>query len=81
MDLSIDGIQKLVKYSSYAVIAWAISWGIFFLMLPFMVKMFGKARGGALNYAFSWITLPLIVIALEYARTHLFPEEKPAEKK
>ena len=78
MDFSVEGIQKLVKYSSYAVIAWALSWGIFFLMLPFMVKMFGKVRGGALNYAFSWFTLPLIIIGLEYLRVHFWNTEKPA---
>jgi hypothetical protein len=68
MDYSIDGIQKILKYSSYAVIAWALSWMIFFAMLPFMVKIFGKVRGGALNYAFSWITMPIIILGLEYFR-------------
>jgi hypothetical protein len=68
MDYSIDGIQKILKYSSYAVIAWALSWVIFFIMLPFMVKVFGKVRGGALNYAFSWITMPIIILGLEYFR-------------
>jgi hypothetical protein len=75
MDYSIDGIQKILKYSSYAIIAWALSWVIFFAMLPFMVKIFGKARGGALNYAFSWITMPIIIIGLEYFRRKIVSGE------
>ncbi len=75
MDYSIDGIQKILKYSSYAVIAWALSWVIFFVMLPFMVKVFGKVRGGALNYAFSWITMPIIILGLEYFRRKIVSGE------
>jgi|LauGreDrversion4_2_1035121.scaffolds.fasta_scaffold28433_4 hypothetical protein len=75
MDYSIDGIQKILKYSSYAVIAWALSWVIFFIMLPFMVKVFGKVRGGALNYAFSWITMPIIILGLEYFRRKIVSGE------
>jgi hypothetical protein len=75
MDYSIDGIQKILKYSSYAVIAWALSWVIFFIMLPFMVKVFGKVRGGALNYALSWITMPIIILGLEYFRRKIVSGE------
>ncbi len=75
MDYSIDGIQKILKYSSYAVIAWALSWVIFFVMLPFMIKIFGKVRGGALNYAFSWITMPIIILGLEYFRRKIVSGE------
>lgn len=76
MDFSIEGVQKLLKYSSYAVIAWAISWGIFFLALPFMINAFGKIRGTTINYAFSWITLPILIFVLEYFHRKEVPEGK-----
>ena len=67
MDISIDGIQKLMKYSSYAVILWAFSWIVFFLMLPFMVKIFGKVQGTTINYALSWVTpIPLLIVLTYY---------------
>ncbi len=75
MELTVEGLQKVLKYSSYAVIAWALSWVIFFIMLPFMVKAFGKVRGGALNYALSWITMPIIILGLEYFRRKIVSGE------
>ena len=64
--MELEKIQKLVKYSTYAFVAWAASWILFFIMLPFMINMFGKVRGSAINYAISWITMPLIILGLEY---------------
>ena len=64
--MELEKIQKLVKYSTYAFVGWAASWILFFIMLPFMVKMYGKVRGGAINYTISWITMPLIILGLEY---------------
>ena len=64
--MELEKIQKLVKYSTYAFVGWVASWILFFIMLPFMVKMFGKMRGSAINYAISWITMPLIILGLEY---------------
>jgi hypothetical protein len=31
-----------------------VSWGIFFLLLPLFMKVFGKITGSALNYGLSW---------------------------
>ncbi len=64
--MEFEKIQKLVKYSTYAFVGWVASWILFFIMLPFMVKMFGKMCGSAINYTISWITMPLIILGLEY---------------
>jgi hypothetical protein len=64
--MDIEKLQKIVKYSTYAFIAWVLSWVFFFVTLPVMVIIFGKVRGAAINYAISWVTLPIIILVLEY---------------
>ncbi len=66
MDLSIDGIQKLIKLSAFAFTGWAVSWILFFVLLPLMVNVFGKVRGAALNYGLSWVSMVVVIIGLEY---------------
>jgi hypothetical protein len=65
MDWSINGIQKLIKISAFAFTGWAVSWILFFLLLPFMVSFFGKTTGVAVNYALSWVLMVVIIIGLE----------------
>ena len=64
--MDIEKIQKIIKFSAYAFIAWVLSWAFFFITLPFMISIFGKVRGSAINYAISWTTLPIIIVALEF---------------
>ncbi len=35
-------------------ISYFISWGFFFLTLPFFVLTFGRVKGTAINYIVSW---------------------------
>ena len=65
MDWSYDGIQKLIKLSAYAFVGWAISWILFFLLLPIMVSSFGKVKGTGINYALSWVSMVVVIIVLE----------------
>lgn len=48
--------DEIVKYSAYAFTAWFVSWALFFIMLPFMIRYYGKVKGASLNYGFSWIS-------------------------
>jgi uncharacterized membrane protein len=65
MDWSINGLQQLLKYSTYAFIAWVSSWILFFLLLPLMITIFGKVKGAAVNYGISWASMVFIIIGLE----------------
>lgn len=65
MDWSIDGLQKLIKLSAYAFAGWAISWILFFLLLPIMVSTFGKVKGTGINYALSWVSMVVVILVLE----------------
>ncbi len=35
-------------------ISYFISWGFFFVLLPFFVLIFGRVKGTAINYIVSW---------------------------
>ena len=61
--------ETIIKYSTYAFTGWVLSWGLFFIMLPGMIRYFGKIKGTFLNYAFSWISLFVIIISLSLAFT------------
>jgi hypothetical protein len=61
--------DKIIKYSTYAFAGWFLSWVLFFIMLPFMIRYFGKVKGGFLNYAFSWVSMFLIIIVLTIVLT------------
>jgi hypothetical protein len=65
MDWSYEGIQKLIKLSAFAFTGWALSWILFFVLLPLMVSLFGKAKGAAVNYGLSWVSMVVIIIVLE----------------
>lgn len=59
-----NNYETIVKYSTFAFAGWFLSWVLFFIMLPGMVGYFGKAKGTFLNYAFSWISMFVIIIVL-----------------
>ena len=59
-----DKYDKIIKYSTYAFAGWVLSWGLFFIMLPLMIRYFGKVKGSLLNYMFSWISMFIIIIIL-----------------
>ena len=56
--------ETIIKYSTFAFAGWFLSWVLFFIMLPGMIRIFGKVKGGFLNYAFSWISMFVIIIVL-----------------
>jgi len=56
--------ETIIKYSTFAFAGWFLSWVLFFIMLPGMIRIFGKVKGGFLNYAFSWISMFLIIVIL-----------------
>lgn len=61
--------ESIVKYSTYAFAGWVLSWGLFFIMLPLMIRYFGKVKGTFLNYMFSWISMFVIIIILSILLT------------
>ena len=56
--------ETIIKYSTFAFAGWFLSWVLFFIMLPGMIGYFGKVNGAFLNYAFSWISMFVIIIVL-----------------
>ena len=61
--------EKIIKYSTYAFAGWFLSWVLFFIMLPGMINYFGKVKGAFMNYAFSWISMIVIIITLTIVLT------------
>jgi cytochrome oxidase assembly protein ShyY1 len=61
--------ETIIKYSTYAFAGWFLSWVLFFIMLPGMIRYFGKVKGAFLNYAFSWISMVIIIIILTISLT------------
>jgi hypothetical protein len=59
--------NNIIKYSEYAFTGWFLSWILFFIMLPFMIRLFGKMKGAAVNYGFSWISMVIIILGLEFS--------------
>ena len=58
---------KLIEYSEYAFTGWFLSWILFFVMFPFMIRLFGKVKGAVINYGFSWISMVIIILGLEFS--------------
>ena len=58
--------DEIVRLSAYAFTGWFLSWVLFFIMLPFMVRSYGKIRGASLNYGFSWVSMIAIILGLEF---------------
>ena len=58
--------DEIIKFSAFAFTGWLLSWVLFFIMFPFMVRVFGKVNGAAINYGFSWISMLLIIVGLEF---------------
>ncbi len=58
--------DNLIKYSAYAFTGWFLSWVLFFIMLPFMIKYYGKIKGASYNYGFSWFSMVAIILGLEF---------------
>jgi hypothetical protein len=61
-----DKYETIIKYSTYAFAGWVLSWVLFFMMLPGMIRYFGKMKGTFFNYTFSWISMFVIIITLSY---------------
>ena len=59
--------HNLVEYSEYAFTGWALSWILFFIMLPIMIHFFGKVKGAVINYGFSWISMVIIILGIEFS--------------
>ena len=59
--------DNIIKYSAYAFSGWVLSWILFFIMHPFMIRYYGKIRGTTLNYGFSWFSMIAIILGLEYS--------------
>ena len=57
--------DTIIKYSTYAFAGWVLSWCLFFIMLPLMIRYFGKVKGTLFNYVFSWISLFIIIKILD----------------
>ena len=63
--------DEIIRYSVYAFTGWFLSWVLFFIMLPFMVRTYGKIRGASLNYGFSWFSMIAIILGFEFgSRCH-----------
>jgi hypothetical protein len=58
--------DNVVKYSTYAFTGWFLSWILFFIMLPFMIRYFGNIKGASYNYGFSWFSMVAIILGLEF---------------
>ena len=52
--------EKIIKYSTYAFAGWFLSWVLFLIMLPVMIRYFGKVKGVFVNYTFTWILMLLL---------------------
>ena len=61
-----DKYDTIVKYSAYAFAGWFLSWVLFFIMLPFMIRYYGKIKGTSFNYGFSWFSMIAIILGLEF---------------
>jgi len=59
--------DEIIRLSAYAFTGWFLSWVLFFIMLPFMARAYGKIRGASLNYAFSWFSMIAIILGLEFS--------------
>ena len=70
MNLDIEEVYRkyeiIIKYSTYAFAGLFLSWVLFFIMLPVMINYFGQVKGTFLNYAFSWISMFVIIIILSF---------------
>lgn len=56
-----DAQEFIAKLSLMTIIAYIISWGVFFLVLPGMISLFGKVSGTTLTYGISWSTMLIII--------------------
>ena len=62
----VSNYRYVIQFSAYAFTGWLSSWILFFIMIPFMVQCFGKVKGMAFNYAFSWVSMIIIILGLEF---------------
>ena len=56
--------ETIIQYSTYAFAGWVLSWGLFFIMLPLMIRYFGKVKGAFVNYILSWISMIIFIVLL-----------------
>ena len=83
MELTLKAFQELIEFSAYAFTGWVVSWVVFFILLPFMIRVFGKARGAAVNYGLSWVVMVVVILGLEFGleKKDLFDELEPTSKR
>lgn len=55
----------LLKFATNTFFAWVLSWAIFIITLPFVVKRVGKVAGVSLNYGISWIVMIVAIYVLQ----------------
>ncbi len=66
LETVISDYRYVIQFSAYAFTGWLSSWILFFIIIPFMVQCFGKVKGVAFNYAFSWVSMIIIILGLEF---------------
>lgn len=54
------------KLSFNTLMAYLISWGYFFISLPFVTKVLGIVRGTTINYLISW---GIMLVAIYFLQT------------
>ncbi len=69
---------NLFNLSTNALISYVVSWAIFFITLPFFVRVFGSAKGAAINYGISWVTMAAMMYGLHVSSLHIFNLTKTA---
>ena len=47
--------------ASSVVIAYVVSWGLFFIAVPFVSSVLGKIVGSVVTYALSWVIFVVIL--------------------
>jgi hypothetical protein len=65
-ETAVSNYRYVIQFSAYAFTGWLSSWILFFIIIPFMVQCFGKVKGMAFNYAFSWASMIIIILGLEF---------------
>ena len=64
--------DEIIRFSAYAFTGWFLSWVLFFIMIPLMMRIYGKIHGASLNYAFSWFSMIAIILGLEFSLGWIF---------
>ncbi len=57
---------NLKEISLTVILSYLVTWGFFFLTLPFFIKIAGKVAGPVINYIISWILMVGIVYIIHF---------------